>query len=89
MHNEWVYCEIRRGCYGIPQSVIMANKQLRNCLEKEGYYEAHTKPGLWRHKCCPIVFCLILDNFGVGYVGKQHADHLTSVLKKYHNISED
>ena len=32
---------------------------------------------------------LIVDDFGVEYVGKQHADHRDSVLKKYHNISED
>ena len=35
------------------------------------------------------MFCLILDDFGVEYVGKQHADHLAIVLKKYHNITED
>ena len=37
----------------------------------------------------PIQFCFIVDNFGVEYVGKQHADHLATILKKYHNINED
>ena len=32
---------------------------------------------------------LIVDEFGVDYVGKQHADHLATILKKYHNITED
>ena len=58
-------------------------------LEKEGYYESHTTPGLWRHKWRPIQFCLIVDDFGVEYVGKQHSDHLATILKKDHNITED
>ena len=31
---------------------------------------------------------LVVDDFGVEYVGKQHAEHLTTILKKYHNITE-
>ena len=30
-----------------------------------------------------------MDDFGVEYVGKKHADHLATILKKYHNITED
>ena len=58
-------------------------------LEKEGYYESRTTPGLWRHKWRPIQFCLVVDAFGVEYVGKKHADHLATILKKYYNITED
>ena len=57
--------------------------------EKEKYYEAHNTTGLWRHKCIPIKLCLIIDDFGVEYVVKQHADHLSTILTKYHNITED
>ena len=46
-----------------------ANRELRERLQKEGYYEARTTPGLWRHKCRPIQFCLVVDDFGVEYVG--------------------
>ena len=28
-HQGWVYFEIRRGCYGLPQSGMLANRQLR------------------------------------------------------------
>ena len=34
VHKGWVYFEIRRGCYGLPQSGMMENKQLRVRLEK-------------------------------------------------------
>ena len=81
MHKDWVYYEIRRGCYVLPQSGILAKKQLRLRLEKYGYYEDRTTPGLWRHKWRPIQFYLIVDNFGVEYVGKQHVDHLATILK--------
>ena len=56
VHKGWVYFEIRRGCYGLPQSGMLANRQLRVRLEKEGYYEARTTSGLWRHKWRPIQF---------------------------------
>ena len=49
-HKGWVYFEIRRGCYGLPQLGILANNQLRMILKKEGYFEARTTPVLWRHK---------------------------------------
>ena len=32
---------------------------------------------------------LVVDDFGVEYVGKQFADNLATILKKYHNITED
>ena len=73
----------------MPQSGITENKQLRNRLGKEGYYEACTTPGLWRQKWIPAQFCLIVYDFGVEYVGKQHFDHLTNILKQYHNITRD
>ena len=62
-HKGWAYFEICCGFYEFPQSVILENKQLRTRLEKEGYYEARTTPGLWRHKWRPVHFCLIVDYF--------------------------
>ena len=60
---------------------MLANIQLRERLEKEGYYESRTTPGLWRHKWRPIQFFLVVDDFGVEYVGKQHAYHLATIFK--------
>ena len=33
-HKGWDYFEIRSGCYELPQSEILANKQLRIIFEK-------------------------------------------------------
>ena len=60
---------------------MLANKQLILRLEKEGYYEARTIPGLWRNKWRPIQFCLVVDDFGVEYVGGKRANHLATILK--------
>ena len=58
-------------------------------LEKEGYHESCTTPGVCRHKWRPVQFCIIVDGFCVEYVGKQHADYLSTILKQYYNINED
>jgi hypothetical protein len=84
--DGWVYFEIRRGCYGLPQAGILANDLLRSRLLIEGYYEVESTPGLWRHKWRPIQFCLIVDDFGVEYVGIEHFNHLLDVLKKFHGV---
>jgi hypothetical protein len=71
----------------LPQAAgILANNLLHEQLEEEGYYEAQSTPGLWKHKWRPIQFCLIVDDFGVEYVGIKHFNHLSMLLKKYHQI---
>ncbi len=82
----WIYFEIRQGCYGLPQAGILANNLLRSCLEAKGFHEAASTTCLWCHKWWPIQFCLIVDNFGVEYVGLEHFNYLLSVLKKFHGV---
>ena len=89
VHNGWVYYEVVRGCYGLPQAGKLANDLLRKRLDKAGYYEAATTPGLWRHKWRPIQFVLIVDDFGVEYVVKQHAQYLLDVLRKNYEMTTD
>ena len=36
-HRKYIYCEIRKGIYGLPQAVILANQQLVQRLEPKGY----------------------------------------------------
>ena len=73
----------------MPQSGKLSNDLLRKRLEKEQYYEVDGTSGLWRHTWRPIQFVLIVDDFGVEYVGKKHAQNLLNILKKYHTMSED
>jgi hypothetical protein len=72
----WVYIEIRKGMYGLKQAGLLANQLLQTRLAPFGYYPARHTPGLWLHKTRPISFTLVVDDFAVKYVGKQHAEHI-------------
>ena len=37
VQNRWIYFEILRGCYGLPQSGRLANEFLHTRLKKAGY----------------------------------------------------
>ena len=67
----------------------MANKLLKERLAPAGYYEVRHTPGLWKHVTRPVAFSLVVDDFGVKYVGKENADHLVAALTKYYPLSED
>jgi hypothetical protein len=78
--DGWVYIEIRKGIYGLKQAGFLVNQLLQKCLAPFGYCPARHTPGIWLHKTRPIAFSLIVDDFAVKYVGKQHADHLRNAL---------
>ena len=44
---------------------------------------------MWTHEWRRICFTLIFDDFGVKYVGKEHADHLIKCVKENYDITED
>ena len=82
VHNGFIYCEIRKGMYGLPQAGIIANQLLEKRLATHGYHPTPITPGLWKHETRPITFSLVVDDFGIKYVGKQHADHLIKALEQ-------
>ena len=45
--------------------------------------------GLWTDEWRPICFLLEVDDFGVKYVGQEHADHLIAALKDTYEIEVD
>jgi hypothetical protein len=40
--------------------------------------------GLWKHVCRPVWFTLVVDDFGVKYVGKENAKPLMQALQKHY-----
>ena len=50
--------------------------------------KSHT-PWLWKHISRPIEFTLVVDDFGVKYVGKEHVNHFITALKGDFTIAED
>ena len=89
VRDGWVYFKIRRGVYGLPKSCMISNKLIEQRLNKACYYQCPTTPGLWCHKWHPILFCLFVDDFGIEYVNKRHADHLHDILLKHYEITQD
>ena len=85
--DGWVYIEIQKGMYGLKQSGRIANDQLQAKLAKHGYYPTKTTPGLWKHTTQPIQFALVVEDFGVKYVGKEHAKHLIQALQESYQIT--
>jgi hypothetical protein len=76
--------------YGLPHAGLIANELLEKRLNANGYFQSKLVPGLWAHtKTRPITFTLVVDDFGVKYVGKEHALHLQQVLEEHYKVSTD
>jgi hypothetical protein len=82
--DGYIYCEIQKGMYGLPQAGIIAQQLLKERLGKDGYRQSKTTPGLWTHDTRPISFSLVVDDFGVIYVGEENAQHLLDTVRKYY-----
>ena len=46
-------------------------------------------PALWKHTTKPIIFSLVVDDFGVKYIKKENADHLVQAVQKLNTITID
>jgi hypothetical protein len=75
--------------YGLPQVGILANQLLARRLVIHGHHQTELSPSLWRHVTRPIQFTLVMDDVGVQYVGKEHAQHLIGALETYYTVSKD
>ena len=87
--NGSIYLEVTKGMYGLPQAGLLANELLEKRLNKHGYYQSKLVPGLWKHESRPIQFTLVVDDFGVKYIGREHAEHLKSVLEQHYKVTTD
>ncbi len=81
--DGYIYCKIQKGMYGLPQAGIIAQQLLKERLQKHGYHQSQTTPGLRKHDTHPISFSLVVNNFGVKYVGKENAQHLLDTVRHY------
>lgn len=75
--------------YGLPQAGRLANDELVPYLAKHGYIQSKRTPGLFTHTTRPIAFTLVVDDFGVKYVGRKHAEHLLHILQQKYTITDN
>lgn len=84
-----IYIMAIRGMYGLPQSGLLANELLEKRLNKHGYFQSKYIPGLWKHEWRPVQFTLVVDDFGVKYVGEEHALHLKEALEQDYTVTTE
>ncbi|KAL7484472.1 hypothetical protein ACHAW6_010114 [Cyclotella cf. meneghiniana] len=87
--NGMVFVKVTKGMYGLPQAGLLANDLLEKRLNKHGYYQSKFVPGLWQHESRPIQFIITDDDFGVKYVGREHAENLYKVLCQHYKVTND
>jgi hypothetical protein len=88
--DGWIYFKVLvRGMYGLPQSGSNSHDELKEHLNKEGYFKSPLIPALWKHKMQPTQFVLIVDDFGIKYFMTEDLDHLINTLKKYYDVKVD
>jgi hypothetical protein len=81
--------EIRKGIPGLKQAGRIANDRLTKHLAQYGYAPVPRTPSLWSHSTRPIQFALVVDDFGVKFTGREHADHLLHSLCQLYSVTED
>jgi hypothetical protein len=85
--NGKVHLELRCGVWGSPQAEILANKRLRQKMAPFGYHECLNMPGLWYYDSHPILFTLVVDNFGVKYINNNDMKQLIRNRKLEDDVS--
>ena len=69
--DGYIYCEIQKGMYGLPQAGIIAQELLEERLAKVGYHQSKIFPGLWTHKTRNTCFTLVVDDFAIKYTKRR------------------
>jgi hypothetical protein len=81
--DRFIYMEIQKGMYKLPQAGIIAQELFTDRLKKHGCLQSKIIPGFWKHAMKPICFTLVVDDFAVKYTREQDAKHLLiSALKE-------
>jgi hypothetical protein len=87
--DGWVYIEIRKGMYGLKQLGLLANQLLQTSLAPFCYCPTRHTHVLWLHTTMPIAFSLIVDDFAIKYVERQHTGHLREDLLQSYERKTD
>ena len=74
------YIDMCRGMYKLPQAGQIARDRLQKYLTKYDYLPAFIMAGLRHHNTRQINLTLVVDDFGVKYVGQEHVKHLKTTM---------
>ena len=79
--DDFLYIEIRRGIYRLPQAGRLAHDELVQHLSSHGYALVKFTPGLWTNTILGNIFTLVVDDFGIKYQSLDHLYHLKEALE--------
>jgi hypothetical protein len=80
VHNGFVYMEIAKSIYGLPQSGRQAQDQLVKHLKQHRYYQCANTSSLFHHTTKNIAFTLVVDDFGLKYVNEKDLESFHDTL---------
>ena len=82
-HSIYIYEKATKGMFGLPRPGQISHDVLKKKnLDLYGYHPSRKTPRLWKHNSLTIHFTLVVDDFGVRDLGKEHALHLKAAIKK-------
>jgi hypothetical protein len=88
--DGFIYAEVRKGMYGLPQAGCLANLRLEAVLKPQhGYVPCPVTSGLWTDLHSDLMFSLVVDDFGVRYTDKHNVERLLAALHQEYNYSID
>ncbi len=68
-------------CMASPKKESLQRNYYKNAFLAAGYSQSKLTPGYWKHEWHPISFILVIDDFGIKYIGKEHVMHLIKTPK--------
>eukprot|EP00804_Cyclotella_cryptica_P006732 CCRYP_015694-RA/>CCRYP_015694-RA protein AED:0.28 eAED:0.29 QI:0/0/0/1/0.5/0.33/3/0/447 len=74
-YNGYIYFEVTKGVYGLKQAGTLTNDLLTQRLKR-------TDTTNW-----PIIFVLIVDDFGIQFTDRRHAEHLLHALQEHYTVT--
>jgi len=87
--NGYIYVEITKGMYGLPEAGILAQQRLYKHLIEHQFELAENTSGLLKHKTRNLTFSLVVDDFGVCYTDQADVQYLIETLQKLYQITID
>ena len=70
--DNYVYCGIKKGMYGLKQAACLAYDDLVLHLNKHGYFPDKVCQNIWLHKTRKTKFCLCVNDFGIKYFNEDN-----------------
>jgi hypothetical protein len=85
VRKKYILFRIDKTMYGLKESGKLSNMRVVTLLSSFGFHETST-PCLFRHVSRPILFVLIVDDFGVKYHNRVDFDYLVSCLTTLYHV---